>query len=109
MHLNEARDGMTPPGETEQSRSGASEDPAREVRFFAAARDAAGESGTHVAAGTVEELTNELIRRYGDPFGRVLGVSSLLVDGQVLAVDGSMGQELPAVGVVDVLPPFAGG
>ena len=109
MHRNEAREGELAPGEAEAASAGVSQDPTREVRFFAAARDAAGESGTHVAAGTIEELTTELIRRYGDPFGRVLGVSSLLVAGQVLAVDGSTGQELPAVGVVDVLPPFAGG
>lgn len=109
MHRSEAREGELTPAEAGRVFSDTDEDPTREVRFFAAARDAAGESGTHVVAGTVEELTQELIHRYGDPFGRVLGASSLLVDGQVLAVDGSRGQELPAGGVVDVLPPFAGG
>jgi molybdopterin synthase sulfur carrier subunit len=109
MDLDEAGDAKASSGDAGHPRSGGNKNRTREVRFFAAAREAAGESQTYVTAGTVEELTDALVREYGDPLGRVLGVSSLLVDGQVLAVSGAGGQELPASGVVDVLPPFAGG
>lgn len=77
------------------------------VRFFAAARSAAGTDSTHVAAGTLASLVVELTDTYPELQG-VLPRCSYLVNGTAVhgepssvAIDG--GAE------VDVLPPFAGG
>ena len=76
-----------------------------EVRYFAAAAEAAGvveESLPSVA--TVGALRLVLIDRYGDAMARVLASGSFLVDGVVSRDDSR------ALGLrVDVLPPFAGG
>ena len=77
------------------------------VRFYAAARDAAGAREAEVDATTSAELVTELATRFGAPMERVLKVASLLVDGRTV----SPGEEvsLPVGAAVDVLPPFAGG
>ena len=76
-----------------------------EVRYFAAAADAAGcEHEQLPATSTVGELRAVLIGRHGDAMARVLAAGSFLVDGVVSRDDSR------AVGLrVDVLPPFAGG
>lgn len=75
-----------------------------EVRYFAAAAEAAGCESETVAASTVGALKAVLISRYGDPMARVLASGSFLVDGVVSRDDAR------ALGArVDVLPPFAGG
>jgi molybdopterin converting factor small subunit len=74
------------------------------IRYFAAARSAAGEATATAQAGTVRELVGEVSA--GRPeLARVLGICSFLVDGErvggeAVLVDGA---------VVDALPPFAGG
>ena len=75
------------------------------VRFFAAARAAAGTSETTFAAGDLEGLRAGLGEKFGGDLARVLGVSSFLVDGVVARG----GAPLEEGAVVDVLPPFAGG
>jgi sulfur-carrier protein len=76
------------------------------VRYWAAARAAAGQAEEVVAAGTVGELMDAIAERHD--MGRVLAVCSLLVDGtQVRPSDSD--HRLPDTAVVDVLPPFAGG
>ena len=78
------------------------------VRFFAAARAAAGaEMGSFILGpgATVDELVNELCCR-SDELARVLQRCSFLRDGVAVrdrAVPLQSGQ------IVDVLPPFAGG
>ncbi|MET4781650.1 MoaD/ThiS family protein [Glaciihabitans sp. UYNi722] len=76
-----------------------------EVRYFAAAAEAAGREGESLPlVPTVGELRAVLIERYGDAMSRVLASGSFLVDGVVSRDDSR------AVGArVDVLPPFAGG
>jgi len=75
-----------------------------EVRFFAAAAEAAGLESEQLEAATIGELKGILISRYGDPMKKVLASGSFLVDGVVSRDDGR------AVGSrIDVLPPFAGG
>jgi len=75
-----------------------------EVRFFAAAAEAAGLESEHLEATTIGELKSILISRYGDPMKKVLVSGSFLVDGVVSRDDSR------AVGTrIDVLPPFAGG
>ncbi|MEV1129083.1 MoaD/ThiS family protein [Agromyces sp. NPDC049794] len=78
------------------------------VRYFAAAAEAAGVEEETFApdavGGTVGELRDLLVHRYGAAMARVVANGSFLVDGIV--------QRDPAArlgGSVDVLPPFAGG
>ncbi len=79
-----------------------------QVRYFAAARDAAGrpdETWDHGGSTTVDELVARLVARHGEPLTTVLARCSFLVDGQRAA----SGAVVPSGAVVDVLPPFAGG
>lgn len=75
-----------------------------QVRYFAAAAEAAGREEEQLAAGTVAELKAALVAAYGTPMQRVLASGSFLVDGVVSRDDAvTLGER------VDVLPPFAGG
>lgn len=75
-----------------------------EVRYFAAAAEAAGVDQESLDAATVGELRALLVSRYGEAMSRVLASGSFLVDGVVSRDDSR------AIGSrVDVLPPFAGG
>ncbi|SEE93157.1 MoaD/ThiS family protein [Ruania alba] len=76
-----------------------------EVRYFAAAAEAAGRHGESLAANSVGELRSLMIERHGEGLERVLTRCSLLVDG-VVTDDATSLEEND---VVDVLPPFAGG
>ncbi|MEE6258397.1 MoaD/ThiS family protein [Plantactinospora sonchi] len=77
------------------------------VRYFAAARAAAGVAEETVPGGrNLDELVGDLTRRHGEQLGRVLSLASFLVDG-VACHDRQA--PLPAGTTVDVLPPFAGG
>lgn len=75
-----------------------------EVRYFAAAVEAAGREQESLDAATVGELRALLVERYGDAMARVLASGSFLVDGVVSRDDSRLLGER-----VDVLPPFAGG
>ncbi|MCC2314757.1 MoaD/ThiS family protein [Cellulomonas xiejunii] len=80
-----------------------------EVRYFAAAAEAAGCDAEHVAVppGTrVGALLDALAERHGPALGEVAARCALLVDG-VLHRDRD--EPLGAPHRVDVLPPFAGG
>ena len=85
------------------------------LRFWAAAREAAGAAEETVGAGTLADALDEAVRRRGGVGGggaalsRVLARSSVLLDGvQVGRADpGSV--RLPEGAVVEILPPFAGG
>lgn len=80
------------------------------IRYWAAAKEAAGTAEETVEAATVAEALEAACRLHPDDrFQRVLGSSSLLVDerpvgrrahGDVPVADGT---------VIEVLPPFAGG
>ena len=75
-----------------------------EVRFFAAAAEAAGRDTQDTSLATVGELRADLEARYGEPMARVLRTGSFLVDGIVTRdPDRPLGER------VDVLPPFSGG
>ena len=77
------------------------------VRFFAAARAAAGGASAEGAeAGSIRELVQVLTDRHGERLGLVLKSASFLVDG--LACH-DREAHLPAEVTVNVLPPFAGG
>jgi molybdopterin converting factor small subunit len=78
------------------------------VRYFAAARAAAGSSEEAVPAGgqSLAWLIDELTQRHGPGLAKVLAVASFLVDGVAWH---DRETALPAGATVDVLPPFAGG
>ncbi|GAA5189227.1 molybdopterin synthase subunit MoaD2 [Rugosimonospora acidiphila] len=76
------------------------------VRYFAAARAAAGVAEERVDADTLDELLDELSRRHGERLALVLKSCSFLIDG-LACRDGS--RAVPAQSTVDILPPFAGG
>ena len=75
-----------------------------EVRYFAAAAEAAGVEEELLDALTVGELKQLLVEKYGEPMKKVLASGSFLVDGVVSR------DEAATIGArIDVLPPFAGG
>ena len=81
------------------------------VRYYAAARAAAGVTEESADAGTLGDVRAELVaRRSFDPertrFTTVLAACSFLVDGRATVDDATV---LPAGVTVEVLPPFAGG
>lgn len=75
------------------------------IRYWAAARAAAGTGEERYAGGTLGEVLDDVADRHGAELRRVLSVASFLVDGvrctrATVLVDGM---------TVEVLPPFAGG
>lgn len=77
------------------------------VRYFAAARAAAGTDAEPAAAGIgLDELAERLATRHGERLAGVLKVASFLVDGVTWH---DRQAPLPPKATVDVLPPFAGG
>jgi molybdopterin converting factor small subunit len=83
--------------------------PTGTIRYWAAARDAAGCAEEAWSGATLADVLDAARATRGDRFAAVLALSSYLVDAEpvgtrphptVLLVDGA---------VVEVLPPFAGG
>lgn len=79
------------------------------VRFWAAAREAAGVSEEPYVPGTLASITAQAVIRHGARLGTVLGRSSFLVDGAPVGKRDHAAVEVPAGAVLEVLPPFAGG
>lgn len=81
------------------------------VRYWAAAKEAAGVAEETLDADTLAGVLDAaLARRGGDARLReVLARSSFLVDGTAVGRRGGAGVMLPDAAVVEVLPPFAGG
>ncbi|MGX7677176.1 MoaD/ThiS family protein [Plantactinospora sp. DSM 117369] len=77
------------------------------VRYFAAARAAAGvPEETVPGGGSLDQLAGELVDRHGERLATVLEMASFLVDGVAWH---DRRAPLPVGATVDVLPPFAGG
>jgi molybdopterin converting factor small subunit len=78
-----------------------------EVRYFAAARAAAGvETESFEVSGTVDDAIRAIRERHGAGLGQVLDRCSFLLD-EVAVRDRRT--PLHAHSTLDVLPPFAGG
>lgn len=77
-----------------------------QIRYFAAAADAAGCADEQADAPTLGDLLASLTASHGEHFGRVLARCSLLLDG--VRVD-DPATDLTSASRLDVLPPFAGG
>lgn len=75
------------------------------IRFYAAARSAAGSSEIEVSPGTLKQILS-ILSGENAQLANVLLRCSFLVDG---TVSHDMESEIIAGSVVDVLPPFAGG
>lgn len=80
------------------------------IRYWAAARAAAGVPEEPYDADTLAgALTEARARRGSRDFDRVLGCSSFLIDGDPVGSREHVAVILPESGVIEVLPPFAGG
>jgi molybdopterin synthase sulfur carrier subunit len=74
------------------------------IRYFAAARAAAGESTATASAESVKELVG-MVSADRPELARVLGICTFLVDGERVELTTA----LQDGALVDALPPFAGG
>ena len=81
------------------------------IRYWAAAKAAAGTHEEPYDAGTLAEALNAAlaVREENGEFARVVARSSFLVDGEPVGSRPHASVPLPDGGVVEVLPPFAGG
>ncbi|MCO6008389.1 MoaD/ThiS family protein [Actinoallomurus purpureus] len=79
------------------------------IRYWAAARAAAGTAEEPYDAETLAEALAVASAGRGAEFGRVLARSSFLVEGAPVGGRDHATVTLPDGGTVEVLPPFAGG
>lgn len=80
------------------------------IRYWAAARDAAGVAEERYEAGTLAELIDLATGRHeGHQFSQVLGCCSFLVDGAPVGARDHGAIALDDGATVEALPPFAGG
>lgn len=79
------------------------------VRYWAAARAAAGVAAEQTSAGTLAEALLLARSVRDDRFSQVLEVCSYVVDGDPVGSRDHAEVRLRDGGLVDVLPPFAGG
>jgi molybdopterin synthase sulfur carrier subunit len=86
-----------------------SADPGATIRYWAAARAAAGVAEERTSATTLAEALLLARSVRDERFTEVLAVCSFVVDGEPVGAREHAQVRLPAGGLVDVLPPFAGG
>ena len=79
------------------------------IRYWAAAREAAGAAEEPYDAITLADALAAAGARRGAEFDRVVRRSSFLVDGEPVGTRDHAGITLPDGGTIEVLPPFAGG
>lgn len=81
------------------------------VRYWAAARAAAGLSEEQVPAGTLAEVLDEVRRRHADRdrFAEVVAMCSVLVGDTPVNTREPASVLLDTGATVELLPPFAGG
>ena len=81
------------------------------IRYWAAAKDAAGVATESVQADTLAEALAAVIARHGEAsrLRSVLATSSFLVDGAPAGRRSAADLVLGEAAVVEVLPQFAGG
>lgn len=79
------------------------------VRYWAAARDAAGVAEERLPAGTLSAAIATAAERHGPRLAEVLARCSFLIDEQPAGRRDPAMIALRAGSVVEALPPFAGG
>ncbi|ANW19021.1 MoaD/ThiS family protein [Streptomyces clavuligerus] len=83
--------------------------PAGTIRYWAAAKAAAGTAEEPYTAGTLAEALTVVCQRHPGELTRVLERCSFLVDGAPVGNRAHETVRLVDGGTVEVLPPFAGG
>lgn len=78
------------------------------LRYFAAVREAAGVETEIREAPSVQAALEQASAQHGAEFQRLIGISSLLLNGVSLIKEETT-TPLEGEANVDVLPPFAGG
>lgn len=76
------------------------------VRFFAAASAAAGTEEEQFQPGTLQEVIDAALHKYGEPMEVIMPACSFLLAGVAMNDRDAV---VPAGSTLDVLPPFAGG
>ena len=79
------------------------------IRYWAGARAAAGVASEQTSAATLAEALLLARSVRDDRFSKVLEVCSFVVDGDPVGARDHAAVALADGGLVDVLPPFAGG
>jgi sulfur-carrier protein len=82
------------------------------LRYWAAAREAAGAAEEPYAAATLAQALEAAIARHGGadgPFARVLQRCAFVVDTEPVSRRDPTTVRLSEGGTIEVLPPFAGG
>jgi sulfur-carrier protein len=83
--------------------------PAGVIRYWAAAREAAGVSEEPYAAATLADALAAAKARHGSALERVLARCAFVVDGAPASRRDPATVVLSEGGTIEVLPPFAGG
>lgn len=79
------------------------------VRYFAAAKSAAGVAEDQVEGGALADVLVAVKALHDERFSTVLSVCSFLVDGAPVGTRDPATVPVHADALVDCLPPFAGG
>ena len=79
------------------------------IRYWAAAREAAGCAEEPYVAETLEQALAAATARHGVALARVLARCAFVVDGTPVSRRDPATVRLAAGGTIEVLPPFAGG
>jgi molybdopterin synthase sulfur carrier subunit len=79
------------------------------LRYWAAAKEAAGTATDEVTAGTLAEALSVARERHEERFTTVLERCAFVVDGDPVGVRDHAAVPVRPDSQVDVLPPFAGG
>lgn len=88
---------------------GVSDVPTGLIRYWAAAREAAGTAEEPYAAATLADALAAARLRHGPALDRVLARCAFVVDGTPVSRRDPTTVDLSAGGTIEVLPPFAGG
>jgi len=79
------------------------------IRYWAAAKTAAGVAEESYEAATLAEALTNAQRARDAEFGRVVSRSSFLINGDPVGIRAHEDLELAENATIEVLPPFAGG
>lgn len=79
--------------------------PMARLKLFASAREAAGTGADELPGGTVGEVLDHAVARYGDGFAAVLATCKIWVNGE----SADRGDRVRTSDEVAVLPPVSGG
>ena len=75
------------------------------LKFFAGAREAAGQTSTVIAADTVGELLEAAVKIYGKDLEKMIGMCRIWLNGE----QAEPSQALKDTDEVAILPPISGG